>query len=128
MGVFKEPEKPRVLVIEDDRTVRRMIRASVKEDCNLVVAGNANLGMSLFRNIQPHIIFLDIMLPDSNGHELLSAMMSANSDAFIVMMSGLSDNDNVFRAVETGAKGFISKPFNEDKMRFFIEKSVQHKH
>jgi len=125
-SILKEPKKPRVLLIEDDRTTRRMVRASVKEDCHLTIAGNANLGVSVYRNFQPDIVFMDIQLPDGNGHQLLQWIMSINPNAFVVMFSGMSDSNTLFRSVDAGAKGFISKPFNEQKMRFFIEQSTKH--
>lgn len=123
-NILKEPEKPRILLIEDDRTTRRMVRASVDEECSITAAGTAGLGINLYRRMHPDIVFLDIQLPDTDGHTVLEWIMKANPDAFVVMMSGCSDNDNVFKSIQIGAKGFIAKPFNENKMRFFIEQST----
>ncbi len=123
--VLEDFQMPRILVIEDDRTMRRLIRSTLGDQCHLSLAANANLGVRLFRNIHPHIVFLDIVLPDGNGHNLLDWMMSVNPESFIVMMSGYSDNNNVFRAINRGAKGFISKPFDQDKMDFFIQESMK---
>ncbi len=126
--LFKEPEKPRVLIIEDDRSTRRIIRHTFKKDYNLLIAGNGSLGFHSFKNFMPDITFLDIELPDTDGHTLMQKMEKYNPNAFVVIVSGHSDNDNVYRSIENGAKGFIAKPFSEKKMRFFVQQSLNSNH
>lgn len=114
-------EKAKVLLIEDDRTMRRMVRAEIGEHCELIEAENACHGVSLFKLHRPDLSFIDISLPDGSGHNLLQWMLQVNPDAFGVMFSGYSDTNNVFESINAGAKGFIAKPFDTGKMLFFIK-------
>ena len=100
--------------------MRRMVRAEIGKYCELIVAGNANLGANLFRTEKPDLVFIDISLPDGSGHNLLQWMLQVNPDTFGVMFSGYSDTDNVWKSIDTGAKGFIAKPFDAGKMLHFI--------
>lgn len=116
--------KPKALLVEDDRTMRRLVRAKIKDHCDLLVAGNANLGANLFKSEKPDIVFIDIELPDTSGYNLLEWMMNHNKDVFAVMFSGHDDNQHVWKSVEIGAKGFVSKPFNLNKMLFFLDQCM----
>lgn len=118
---YQRSEKAKVLLIEDDRTTRRMVRAEIGEHCDLLMAENAGLGANLFRTECPDLAFIDIRLPDGSGHALLQWMLQFNPDTFGVMFSGYSDTNNVWQSIETGAKGFIAKPFDAEKMLFFIK-------
>ena len=121
----KTPKKPKALLIEDDRTTRRVIRSYMKDDCDLIVAGNMHTGANICNTLKPDIIFLDIELPDGSGHQFLEWAVQKNPDAFVVMMSGHCDNNNVMKAVESGARGFIAKPFDEKKMQFFLNECME---
>lgn len=116
----KHSEKAKVLLIEDDRTMQRLVRAQIGDHCDLLIADNANLAANMFKNEHPDLAFIDISLPDGNGHNLLQWMLQVNPGTFGVMFSGYSDTNNVVQSIETGAKGFISKPFDVGKMMFFI--------
>lgn len=116
--------RPKVLLIEDDRTIRRMVRAEISEYCDLSFAGNASLGVSLYKKTRPDIVFIDISLPDGSGHDLLQWVLKANRNAFAVMFSGHSDHGNIWRSIDSGAKGFVAKPFDANKMLFFINKCM----
>lgn len=116
-----EKKKKKVLLIEDDRTMRRIVRSKIGGECDLYEAGSGSTGLSTFRDLKPDLVFLDIGLPDGDGMNLLNWMLKTNPKTFVVMFSGHSNTNCVFKAIETGAKGFISKPFSMEKMMFFIE-------
>lgn len=118
---FLLKEKAKVLLIEDDRIMRRMVRAEIGVHCNLLMAENAAHGATLFRIHRPDLVFIDISLPDGSGHNLLKWMLQVNPATFGVMFSAYVDADNVIRSVEIGAKGFVEKPFDASKMLFFIK-------
>ena len=57
-----------------------------------------------------------------NGHDILAKILALDSEAFIVMLTGQGSRDNVLRAVEAGAKGFVGKPFTPDKLHSYTQK------
>jgi two-component system chemotaxis response regulator CheY len=68
------------------------------------------------------IIFLDIELPDSNGKEMLDRISYEYTDSKVVMCSGHNTLENVKQTWEMGAKGFVSKPFDEAKVSTIIKR------
>lgn len=110
----------KVLLVEDDRSTRRMVAAQLREHCELLEAPDASQGITSYKAFQPDIVFMDIELPDGNGQSLLEWIMKNDPGAFVVMFSGHHDNNNVMRSIDTGAKGFIAKPFDVNKMLHFI--------
>ena len=111
----------RVLLIEDDRLTRRMVAASLKDHCDLVEAPSASQGITAYNALMPDLVFMDIELPDGDGQRLLDWMTRNDPGAFVVMFSGHHDTDNVMRSIDSGAKGFVSKPFDLNKMLHFIK-------
>ena len=76
-----------------------------------------------YLNKAPDVVFLDIDLPDMSGHDVLSKIFALDPEAYIIMFSGNGDRGNVLKAIERGAKGFVGKPFSQDKLTHYIQKS-----
>ena len=64
----------------------------------------------------PDILFLDINLPGLNGHEVMEKILEHDPQAYIVMLSGQTNMDDVQKAIQGGAKGFVAKPFSKEKL------------
>lgn len=112
------------LVIDDDVWMQRII-SKVLEGFGFTtyIASNGFDGVALALEHQPLVIFLDIMMPELSGHLTLKMLkrLRATKDISIIMISALSDAENLGLAVKMGAVGFISKPFTRatvlDKLR-----------
>lgn len=115
-------QKTRVLLIEDDRTTRRIVSRSIGPYCNLTEATNAGQGISKFINFAPDIVFLDLELPDRDGHQILKWMMHNDPGAYVILFTGNCDTYNIHKASKNGAKGYIPKPFDKHLMMFHIRK------
>lgn len=112
-----------VLLVEDDILTQRLIRNSISKEYDVKATKNGQEAIIAYADIAPDIVFLDIGLPDVCGHKLLNKLLEMDPDAFIVMLSGNGDRQNIVKAVEAGAKGFIGKPFTKDKLVQYIQKS-----
>ena len=111
----------RALLVEDDRTLRRLVRANLEGMCQVIEAPDAGRALTSYKACQPDIVFMDIELPDGDGHDVMKRILRRDPGAFIVMFSGHSDTSHVMRAVDSGARGFIAKPFDLNKMFHFIK-------
>jgi len=118
-----ERRKLVVLVVDDDIFSRRLVSNSLDAEHEVVQAGNAVEALQKFTFTAPDIVFLDIDLPDSDGHKILEKFMSIDSSAFIVMLSGNSTREDIMKALGNGAKGFIGKPFTKDKLLMYIKQA-----
>lgn len=69
----------------------------------------------------PDILFLDINMPEMDGHAVLQRVLAFDPDAFVVMLTGDGTRDTVVRAVQNGARGFVTKPFTKDKLLKYLD-------
>jgi len=115
-------EEAVIMVVEDDPFSQKMVGNALKNYTVSMSDDGAGALMSYVRNA-PDVLFLDIGLPDINGHEVLERLFKIDPHAYVVMFSGNGDRDNVLKAMQLGAKGFVGKPFTKDKLIEYIEKS-----
>jgi two-component system, chemotaxis family, chemotaxis protein CheY len=114
-------EKPELMIIEDDAFSRRLVANVLPKDYRLTALGTADTALPTYARLAPDMLFLDINIPDVSGHELLERIMVMDPDAYVVMLSGNADKANIMQAMSKGAKGFIAKPFNREKLLQYIE-------
>ena len=105
-----------VMIVEDDGFSRKLVRNILNKTYEVIDVEDGKDALNSYVIISPDIIFLDIDLPDINGHEILQKLLKIDSEAYVVMLSGNSDQDNVIRAIKSGAKGFVTKPFLKDRL------------
>ncbi|MBR1225116.1 response regulator transcription factor [Bradyrhizobium sp. AUGA SZCCT0176] len=101
----------RVLIVDDHRIVASGCRALFANDPDTTIleASDAESGEGAFVDENPEICVLDINLPTVSGFELARRILSRDASARIIMFSMNDDPIFVARAIETGAKGYISK-------------------
>lgn len=116
-------QQTKVLLIDDDRTTRRMVSMAIGNYCNLAEAINARGGLTKLMEFEPHIVFLDLDLPDDTGHNILRWIVKNKPDIRVVLFSGYCDTDNLDLAVKHGAHGYVAKPFNPELMMRHICRS-----
>jgi YesN/AraC family two-component response regulator len=104
-----------VLIIDDDVWMQRILSKTLSAYGfkNSYLASNGFDGIALAVEHNPHLIILDILMPDLTGHLTLRILKTIKSTKNIpvIMVSALSDVENLGRAVKSGTAGFISKPF-----------------
>lgn len=105
----------RVLVIDDSTTVVTMLRRMLEQNgYEPIEAFDGETGVELAREREPHIIFLDIVLPGMDGFAALRKLRKdpATADVPIIMMSGNEQATEQFWAQKIGADDFMKKPFS----------------
>lgn len=113
---------PELMIIEDDVFSRRLVESVLQKQYQLTGLGEASRAIETYARIAPDLLFLDINLPQVTGHELLEKIIALDPEAYVVMLSGNADRENIMQAMSKGAKGFIAKPFTKDKIFQYIEK------
>lgn len=112
-----------ILIVEDDPFSRVLIKKSLEGFGNASIAEDGRMALAQYFKIAPDILFLDIGLPDINGHDVLAKILKHDPHAFIIMLSGKGDKDNIMKTIQNGAKGFVGKPFTREKLAQYIQKS-----
>jgi CheY-like chemotaxis protein len=111
-GPAFDAHSTRVLVVDDDRAVRRLARLMLDTDPDFEVVGEAEDGrqaVALARHHQPDVVLLDLAMPGVGGLEALPLILAVAPDAKVVVLSALDAEDVASRAHEHGALGFIQK-------------------
>lgn len=114
--------EPLVMMIEDDPFSRRLVENVLQKHYRLTGLASAEDALSTYADLAPNILFLDINLPDVTGHELLEKLIALDPQAYVVMLSGNADKQNIMQAMDRGAVGFVAKPFSRDKLFQYIER------
>lgn len=103
----------KVLVVDDEALVRRsLLRALKAKGHEVVEATNGVDGLKLWREVQPDLVFLDVLMPGLTGPEVLKEM-GGRSTAKVILMSAFSGEHNMQTAQQMGANIFIPKPFED---------------
>lgn len=104
-----------VLIIDDDIWMQRILTKTLQSYGfkNVFLASNGFDGISLAVEHQPTLIILDILMPELSGHLTLKLLkhIKVTREIPVLMVSALSDVENLGLAVKSGTAGFISKPF-----------------
>lgn len=114
----------RVLLVDDDPVARWMVRNALRRECRFVAASNARSACAMIPSYRPDVVFLDIDLPDRDGRSVLEWIVADDPGACVVMFSGNGDLDSVAGALESGAKGFIAKPFLRENLLRYVRREA----
>ncbi len=113
----------KVLIVDDIAVARDLLRAMLRslQVTDILDASNGHDAVALYQRARPDIVFLDIRMPGKDGLQALHEILVIDPDAFVVIDSADSTADNVRIAVQGGARGFMVKPYNMQKVRNILE-------
>lgn len=117
----------RILVVDDAAFMRMMIKDILVKN-NFEVVGEAQDGIQaveMYKDLQPDLVTMDITMPEMDGIEALKQIKEINPEARIVMCSAMGQQAMVVDAIQAGAKDFIVKPFQSDRVIEAIEKALK---
>ena len=104
--------KPLILVVEDDSTVRNLITTTLKSnEYRFITAPTGEAAISAATTQQPDIVFLDLGLPDLDGIEIIKRIRTWSQMPIIVISARSEDADKV-AALDAGADDYLTKPFS----------------
>jgi two-component system response regulator AtoC len=119
--------KPSVLLVDDDETFRTYITHLLRGRDYPVdaVASGDQLMTRLVSGQIPSAILLDVLLPDSDGIEVMRRIKEAGITVPVIMLSGVGHVRTVVEAMKLGASDFLMKPFDDDALENAINKTVE---
>ena len=118
----------RVMIVDDALFMRNMLKDIFGRASYDVVAEAEDgvMALELYQETKPDLVTMDIVMPKKSGIEALQDIMAENPEACVVMVSALGQDSLVLDAVEAGAKDFIVKPFNEEKVLEIVKRITDH--
>ncbi len=109
----KDPTKKTVLVIEDHKMISDTLRFQLLSKFNVDIAMNGKEAFSYLSSQMPDLIVMDLMLPDTSGFVLCGKIRQVErfKKVPIIILSALTDKENVDKALSLGADDFVNKPY-----------------
>lgn len=113
-----------ILICEDDQHLRQLIRVVIGEGFRFAEAHDGDEAVNLALALRPQLIILDLMLPKRSGAEVLTVIRKElpPDETHVILVSAWPDADEA--AVNAGADGFLSKPFEPDELTAMVHAVV----
>jgi two-component system chemotaxis response regulator CheY len=116
----------RILVVDDAAFMRMMIK-DILVKAGYDVCGEANDGIQAvekFRELRPDLITMNITMPEMDGITALQEIRKIDGGAKFIMCSAMGQQQMVIKAIKSGAKDFIVKPFQADRVLEAVKKII----
>jgi two-component system chemotaxis response regulator CheY len=116
----------RIMVVDDAAFMRKMLRDALSEGGHEVVgeAVNGADALKQYQEVRPDVTTLDITMPEKDGLEALKDIIGFDPAARVVMCSALGQETKVLEAIKGGAKDFVVKPFQPDRVLAAVDKAL----
>jgi two-component system chemotaxis response regulator CheY len=108
----------RVLIVDDSSFMRTALKI-ILEKLGYVVVGTAENGIDAvakYRDLEPDVVTLDIVMPQMDGVQTLKLLRSVDPNAVVVMVSSLTDQEAGVECAKAGATQYLLKPFDQTKV------------
>jgi len=109
----------RVMIVDDHPAVRKGIAALIESEPDLQVVGQTGDGreaVDLFRKLKPDIVLMDLRLPGMGGVEAIMAIRKEFADARIIVLTTFDADEDIYRAIQSGAKSYLLKDTPDDEL------------
>ncbi|GAU09791.1 sigma-54-dependent transcriptional regulator [Desulfoplanes formicivorans] len=115
-----------ILIIDDEEDIRFSLRGILEDEGYQVVdAEDGEVGLQVFGEAEPSLVFLDIWLPGKDGLTVLETMQAQAGDVPVVMISGHGTIETAVDAIKKGAFDFIEKPLSLEKVVVTAKKALE---
>jgi DNA-binding NtrC family response regulator len=115
-----------ILIIDDELDTREVLKDRLESlNYRVLTAATGKEGLERLERENPHIVLLDIELPDMNGLEMLGEIRKREHDITVVMITAYGTIERAVRAMKEGAYDFIPKPFEPDHIALIIAKALE---
>lgn len=112
-----------VLVVDDSAFMRMRCVATVKEmGHETVEAGDGIEAIDIYKKTKPEAVLMDITMPGMDGLTALKEIMAFDSNACVAMVTAMGQQSMVMEAMKCGAKDFVIKPFEPDRVKAALTK------
>jgi DNA-binding response OmpR family regulator len=115
-----------ILIIEDDPRMQKvLLRIFTEERYAVVVAGDGQTGLDLFRRERPLAVVLDLILPNISGRELCQTFKGVSAETPIVVLSAITEVADKVLLLELGADDYVTKPFSPRELTARVQAAIR---
>jgi len=117
----------RVLVVDDDRNLLKVVEYNLKEDGHQVMtASSGREALDIIKGDGPDLVLTDVRMPGMTGMELLEHVKAEAPGTPVILITAFAAVDSAVEAIKAGAVDYIPKPFNKDDLIYKVKKALEH--
>ncbi len=122
--------KPKILIVDDDESIRSQMRWALAEEYHVFEAGDLSSALNLVRQEHPYVVLLDLGLPPrprdtAEGFQILKEILHFDPIIKVIIVSGNIERGNALKAIDMGAFDFFTKPSVMDEVRVVIKRALR---
>ncbi len=107
----------RLLVVDDEENLRSMLRAALRHHgFEVTLAADGREALALLGDVRPHLVVLDVMMPNLDGFEVCRRMRAANDATPVLFLTARDGTEDKVRGLRLGADDYVEKPFSLDEL------------
>lgn len=113
-----------VLIVDDHAIVRQGLAAMIENEPDMTVVGQAGDGLeaiALYRQLQPDVTLMDLQMPQMSGADATLALCAEFAHARIIILTTYDGDEDIYRALRAGAKGYLLKDAEPDALLSAIQ-------
>ena len=112
-----EEKKTKILICDDSSLIRKQLKdLLISMNCEVVEAVNGLEVVGIFKEVEPDVVFMDIVMPEADGLEALKNIKAYNQEAKVIMLSSVGTSTKLVQALKNGAIDFIQKPYTTEQI------------
>ena len=117
----------KILIVDDELGVRDSLRMIFKKDYTVVTAGSAKEAWEKIASEEPDLIFLDIIMPQKDGMEMLKEVRESHPMTPVVMLTATKTVKTAVDAMKLGAHDYVTKPFDVEELKIIAGKALENR-
>lgn len=113
----------RILIVDDSNVMRKNLYTILTQKGHEIVgeAADGSQAELLYLQLKPDLVTMDISMPKMNGVDAVAAIINKDKNAKIIMISALNQKQMVFEALKNGAKHYVIKPIEPNKLSAIVD-------
>lgn len=115
----------KVMIVDDAQFMRvRLTKLLTENNFDVVEAEDGEQAVQVYQSAGPDAVLMDITMPQKDGLEALVDIRALDPEARVVMLTALGQQSMVLQAIQSGAKDFVVKPFDPDRVLAALQKAL----
>ena len=116
----------KILIVDDDKSICKTLELHLSRSTMKVLTANTAVdGLRVFEEESPHVVILDLRLPDMHGIEVLERIRGIDENAYVIMVTAFQDMETTIEAIQKGAFDYIPKPISLDELDLSIKRAFE---